>query len=176
MRLLEKKKNMEEHLLPSPKRGESISSEGFPFSRQISHHYDEEIKGNYLKYLLNAHYYVHESILLGKVYQVAPWKTGRYIWKAQRSLLFPLKLWSHIILIVLLSCLLLFINNQYGSYQRGMSMISCGFFLPKEKCDYSACVGYLSNQADSLESYSCSLYKVTVFFFFLGIFKVCPIQ
>ncbi len=156
---------MEEHLLSSPV-GESkqrassprssSNSSGFPKAEE----YDEEKRGNYLKYLLNNQYKVRESIILGKIYQVAPWKTGRYIWKSQRTFFFQVKIICHIALIILLSFLVLFINNQYGSYQRGMSMLSCGFFLPKERCSYSDCVGSLSNQANSLEDYSCSLYKV----------------
>jgi hypothetical protein len=133
--------------------------------------YDEESRGNCLKFIFNFHYYVKDTMILGKIYQVAPWKTWKYVKrKSAKSFfhlfgLFPLKLFCHLSLIVLLCCLLLFMNNQYGAYYRGMSMLSCGFFLPFDavggsSCEYSDCVGYLTNQATSLEDYSCSLYKV----------------
>jgi hypothetical protein len=133
--------------------------------------YDEESKGNLLKFFFNFHYYVKDSIILGKVYQVAPWNTWKYVSRKSANsffhpcVLFPLKLFCHFSLIVLLCCLLLFMNNQYGSYHRGMSMVSCGFFLPFDvtggsSCEYSDCVGYLSSRAATVEDYSCSLYKV----------------
>jgi hypothetical protein len=165
----ENHQKMEENLLQVPASPSSDhSTTSFPYPVKggsqgvgsLHSNYDLETKGNYLKFLLNNLYRVNESIILGKVYQVAPWRTGRYLWKSQRTFLFQLKLVSHILLIAFLSCLLLFINNQYGSYYRGMSMITCGYFVPKNYCNYDQCVGYLTNQANSLEDYTCSLYKV----------------
>jgi hypothetical protein len=162
---------MEENLLQVPSSSSDQSTTSFPYpvkggnkgAGSLHSNYDLETKGNYLKFLLNNLYRVNESIILGKVYQVAPWRTGRYLWKSQRTFIFQLKFVSHILLIAFLSCLLLFINNQYGSYYRGMSMITCGYFVPKNYCNYDQCVGYLTNQANSLEDYTCSLYKVISF-------------
>lgn len=112
---------------------------------------------------LSELYHISKSTILNKVYQIAPWKSFQFAWKHYGEAFFPMKLICHFSLVVLLTIIICYDNYQWGNYNRAASVVSCGFFLPSytDQCSYEQCVGYLLNRQPSLESYTCSIYKVT---------------
>lgn len=111
---------------------------------------------------LSTLYGISKSVILNKVFQVAPWKSFAFTWKHYGEFYFPIKLICHLSLVVLLTIIVCYDNYQWGNYNRAASIISCNFFQPtlSGQCSYEQCVGYLVNNQPSLESYTCSIYKV----------------
>lgn len=115
------------------------------------------------KDIIRDQYHVHESIILTKIFQIPPWKKTSFGFDGKREILFPIKLCSHLFLLVILCCLVLLDNYQWGEYKRSASIISCGFFLPSDQCNYQECMGYLSSRVLSLDHYQCDIYKVNFY-------------
>lgn len=136
---------------------------------------------------LHHHYHVSQEILLRKLFQISPWKgitmrqyaplfyrslqeervetenqTRRWWSWLSVSLLFPVKLFCHLLLIVFLALILSYNNDLYATYHRAAQTISCRFFLPVDYCNYEDCVGSLSRQSPSVNSFTCAIYQQDV--------------
>lgn len=130
----------------------------------LSYPPDEEANadklGAYRKEQLRQLYHVTDAMILGKVYQIAPWK-ATFV-KAARwpnKLMFPLKFLCHVSLVALLCSLLSCDNYQWGAYQRSAAALSCRFFYPSDLCELDGCLGYLSSITPSLDAFQCDVYQ-----------------
>lgn len=145
---------------------------------------DEQEKSRTFLQHLHHHYHVSQEMILRKLFQISPWKWmtmrqysplfyrtveeekaeegngQRRLWSwLSVSLLFPFKLLCHLLLIVFLALILSYNNDLYASYHRAAQSISCRFFLPTDYCNYEDCVGSLSRNSPSVNSFTCSIYQ-----------------
>eukprot|EP01033_Poteriospumella_lacustris_P000830 gene830-593_t len=92
-------------------------------------------------------YHVTQSLIIQKIFHIAPWKGPglRFSWQEWSSKAWIFKLICHVALLVLVTTLITIINWQWAGYQRAAAAISCRYFLPNTNlCSFDDCIGHLS--------------------------------
>lgn len=111
-------------------------------------------------------YHVTQSLIIQKIFHIAPWKGPglRFSWQEWSSKAWIFKLICHVALLVLVTTLITIINWQWAGYQRAAAAISCRYFLPNTNlCSFDDCIGHLSTVHPTINMYGCSIYQVQKF-------------
>lgn len=108
-------------------------------------------------------YLVSKSLIIQKIFQIAPWKGPglQFHWGRLKVKGWILKLGYHFCLLVLTTLLICLVNWQWAGYQRAASAISCKYFLPNQNlCAFDDCIGHLTTVHPSVSVYGCTLFQV----------------